>query len=110
MNFTRVKIVTFVPVENADAVRDALGNAGAGQIGEYSFCSYSVIGKGRFTPSENANPHIGEKNTPEVVKEERIEVVCERSKAKAVITAMKQVHPYEEVAFDIYPLINEELL
>ena len=105
-----VKIVTFVPIADADKVRTALGNAGAGQIGEYSFCSYSVVGKGRFVPSDKANPHIGEANQLEVVEEERIEVVCERSKAKVIIEAMKQAHPYEEVAFDIYPLLNENEL
>jgi len=110
MEFTKVKIVTFVPLENADVIRQALGAAGAGLIGEYSFCSYSVIGKGRFMPSENANPHIGTVNKSEVVDEERIEVVCDRTKAKHVIAAMKRVHPYEEVAFDIYPLIGESQL
>jgi len=106
----KVKIVTFVPQESADAVCDALGNAGAGQIGQYSFCSYSVVGKGRFIPSENANPHIGVSGVAKVVDEERIEVECDRSKAKEVIEAMKAVHPYEEVAFDIYQLLDEEEL
>ncbi|MEO6109707.1 MAG: hypothetical protein ABIP50_01710 [Candidatus Saccharimonadales bacterium] len=110
MEFTKVKIVTFVPSENADEIRQALGDAGAGQIGEYSFCSYTVVGKGRFTPSRNANPHIGEVEVPEVVDEERIEVICERSKAKLVINALKKAHPYEEVAFDIYSLIDESEL
>ena len=54
-----VKIVTFVPVAHADSVRQALGRAGAGQIGEYSYCSFSVVGQGRFKPSDSANPHIG---------------------------------------------------
>jgi hypothetical protein len=106
----KVKIVTFVPVDDADKVREALGNAGAGQIGEYSFCSYSVLGKGRFIPSDNANPHIGQSSVAEVVEEERIEVECDRSNAKAIIKAMKSAHPYEEVAFDIYPLIDEKEL
>lgn len=110
MNFEKVKIVTFVPIDSADLVRQALGDAGAGDIGEYSYCSYSVVGKGRFIPSENANPHIGEKNVAETVDEERIEVVCDRSNAKNVIAAMKKVHPYEEVAFDIYPLVRESEL
>ena len=110
MNFNKVKIVTFVPVEHADIVRKALGDEGAGTIGEYTYCSYSVLGKGRFTPSENANPHIGVKNVAEVVEEERIEVVCLRDNAKNVISAMKTAHPYEEVAFDIYPLIDESEL
>lgn len=104
----RVKIVTFVPLESADAVREALGKAGAGQIGEYSFCSYSVVGMGRFTPSDSANPYIGASGVAEVVEEERIEVECDRANAKAVIQAMKTAHPYEEVAYDIYPLISEE--
>lgn len=103
----RVKIVTFVPLANANKVREALGSAGAGRIGEYSYCSYSVMGKGRYIPSDSANPHIGAANTLETVEEERIEVVCERKNAKAAIEAMKRVHPYEEVAFDIYPLLSE---
>lgn len=105
-----VKIVTFVPVAHANKVREALGSAGAGQIGEYSFCSYSMIGKGRFVPFDKANPHIGVANEPETVEEERIEVVCERANAKVAIESMRQVHPYEEVAFDIYPLISEDEL
>lgn len=107
---SKVKIVTFVPLDHADTVRRALGDAGAGSIGEYSYCSYSVVGKGRFIPSNNANPHIGESGQLEIVEEERIEVVCDRDKAKAVITAMKKAHPYEEVAFDIVPLIEESEL
>ena len=110
MDFQHVKIVTFVPLANADAVRQALGKAGAGQIGEYSFCSYSVVGKGRFTPSDQANPHIGRNGVPEIVDEERIEVVCNRHDAKVVIEAMKAAHPYEEVAFDVYPLLDESQL
>lgn len=105
---SRVKIITFVPLENAEAMRRALGLAGAGKIGGYSFCSYSLIGKGRFVPSENTNPYIGEPGKLEVVDEERIEVVCDRDDAKRVIAAMKQAHPYEEVAFDMYALLNED--
>lgn len=105
---SKVKIATFVPRKNADAVRQALGEAGAGVIGEYSFCSYSVIGVGRFLPSEKANPYIGLTGKFEEVEEERIEVICDRDKAKAVIVAMKTAHPYDEVAFDIYPLLAEE--
>ena len=107
---SRVKIVTFVPVENADAVRQALGEAGAGKLGEYSFCSYSVLGTGRFLPSERANPHIGKPGVLESVQEDRIEVTCERADAKNIIAAMKAAHPYEEVAFDVYPLLDENEL
>lgn len=107
---SKVKVVTFVPREYADAVREALGEAGAGVIGEYSFCSYTVTGTGRFLPSKNANPHIGEQGKFETVEEERVEVTCDQGVAKVAIAAMKSVHPYEEVAFDIYPLIDEQEL
>jgi len=108
MEFKRVKISTTVPAENADQLRQALGKAGAGKIGEYSFCSFTVTGKGRFMPSENANPYIGEANKLEAVEEEQIEVVCDRAIAKQVIAALKAAHPYEEVIIDITPLIDEE--
>ena len=110
MEFSKVKLVVFAPNENADAVRQALGAAGAGVIGAYSFCSYSSAGIGRFIPGQSAKPHIGEKNELTTVMEHRIEVVCDRAKAKSVLAAMKKVHPYEEVAFDIYPLIEEAQL
>jgi len=110
MDFRRVKISTTVPLENADQLREALGKAGAGQVGEYSFCSFSVTGKGRFKPNENANPHIGEVNKLEVVEEEQIEVICDRANAKQTIAALKAAHPYEEVIIEITPLIDEEML
>lgn len=105
-----VKIVVFVPKSHTDIVRKALGDAGAGKIGKYNYCSYSVDGVGRYLPEEGANPAIGEVGKFEEVIEERIECVCERSKAKEVIKAMKAVHPYEEVAFDLYSLISEDEL
>ena len=101
-----VKLVVFVPEENADEVREALGRAGAGQIGEYSFCSYSIKGVGRFKPSENANPHIGSAGELEAVDEERIEVACEKEQAGDIIKVIKDVHPYEEVVIDIYPMLS----
>lgn len=105
-----VKIVVFVPKTHTDIVRQAIGDAGAGRIGNYSHCSYSVNGVGRYKPTEGAKPFIGKVGKFEEVEEERIEYTCERAKAKEVIAAMKKVHPYEEVAFDIYPLILEEEL
>ena|ERR1700704_2533361 len=108
MDFKRVKITTTVPIENADALREALGKAGAGVLGDYSFCSFTVNGKGRFKPSENANPHIGEANQLEVVEEEQISVNCDREVAKQVVAALRTVHPYEEPLIDIVPLIDEE--
>jgi len=106
----QVKIVVFVPKTHTDIVRQAMGDAGAGRIGNYSHCSYSVNGVGRYKPMKGAKPFIGEIGKFEEVEEERIECVCDRDKAKAVIAAMKKVHPYEEVAFDVYPLISEDEL
>ena len=99
-----VKIVVFVPETHADAIRQAMGDAGAGKIGNYTHCSFSSKGTGRFLPGAGAQPAIGETGKFESVAEERIEMVCERGVLQNVITEMKKVHPYEEVAFDIYPL------
>lgn len=110
MHFKRVKIITTIPAANADAIREALGKAGAGVIGNYSFCSFSIVGKGRFKPNANANPHIGEPNKLEVVEEEQVEVTCDRAIARQVITAMKAAHSYEEVIVEIIPLLSEDEL
>jgi hypothetical protein len=99
-----VKIVVFVPETDAERVREALGKAGAGSIGNYSYCSFSSKGIGRFLPGQGANPHIGTVGELETVSEERIETICPREKLKSAIAAMKAAHPYEEVAFDIYAL------
>jgi len=101
-----VKLIVFVPEENADEVRNALGEAGAGKIGEYSFCSYSIKGVGRFKPSDSAHPHIGSAGKLEAVNEERIEVACEKEQAREIIDVIKDVHPYEEVVIDIYPMLS----
>ena len=106
MNSKYVKIAVFVPESHADIVREAMGKAKAGMLGKYSFCSFSSKGTGRFKPEQGANPHIGEVGKLEEVAEERIEVTCPRENLADVIKAMKEVHPYEEVAFDIYSLEN----
>ncbi len=103
-----MKLVVFVPEENADAVRQALGEAGAGKNGNYSFCSYSLKGVGRFKPGEGANPHIGSAGTLESVNEERIEVACDKDQVSEIIKVIKDVHPYEEVVMDIYPMLSLE--
>ncbi len=105
-----MKIVVYVPLTHTTIVRNAIGDAGAGNIGNYSHCSFSSKGTGRFFPKEGANPNIGKVGKAEEVEEERIETICPRQMAKEVIAAIKNVHPYEEVALDIYPLINEESL
>lgn len=100
----RSKIVVYVPMTHADVVRQAIGEAGGGKLGKYSFCSFSLRGVGRFKPEDGAHPHIGVVGKLEAVEEERIEVTCERSLVEALVAAIKRVHPYEEVALDVYRL------
>ncbi|CAN5127886.1 N/A [soil metagenome] len=101
----QVKIVVTVPVADADTLRRAIGEAGAGVVGDYSFCSYSVTGVGRFIPQSGANPTIGTVDQPEQVEEERIEVNCDRQDLAAIVAAIRAAHPYEEPAIDAYPLL-----
>ena len=98
------KIVVYVPLTHTDTVREAIGKAGGGKLGKYSYCSFSTRGTGRFRPDEGANPHIGEVGKFEEVEEERIEVTCDTQVVGNVIAAIKRVHPYEEVAMDVWPL------
>lgn len=99
-----VKIVVFVPASHADAVRGAIGKAGAGVIGNYTYCSFTSRGVGRFRPENGAHPTIGKVGKFEAVEEDRVEVSCERAKMDKVIKAIKDVHPYEEMALDVYPI------
>ena len=101
-----VKLVIFTPISHADIVRKALGEVGAGKIGNYDFCSFSSRGVGRFRGNEQSNPAIGEVGQYEAVEEERIEVIVPREILEKVIQAIKEVHPYEEVAYDVYPIEN----
>ncbi len=101
------KLVVYVPTEQADSVKEALGNAGAGAIGNYSHCLFTSSGTGQFLPGEYANPHIGENGKLEQVNEERIETLFPDYLEKKVVQAMLKAHPYEEVAYDIYRLDNK---
>ena len=104
----KVKIVVIVPSENVDIIRNALGEAGAGVIGEYTHCSISTKCIGTFKGSDATKPYIGEKNKLESIEEQKIEVVCNINIAKEVLKKLREVHPYEEPAIDIIPLICEE--
>lgn len=105
MKKAAVKIVVYVPESYANKVREALGKAGAGRVGNYSYTSFSVKGTGRFLPLEGTHPAIGQVGKLTEVAEERIETVCYKKDLEKVLTAVKQVHPYEEVAIDVYPLV-----
>ncbi len=100
------KLVTFCPVKNAAEVRIALFTAGAGKIGNYNECSFNVEGIGTFKAGENTNPHVGIKHERHSENEERIEVIYPYHTENKVLNALLKVHPYEEVAYDIYPLDN----
>ena len=98
------KLAVFVPVENADELRIALAKAGAGKLGEYSGCSYSLEGTGRFIPTEDAIPYIGESGQLVEVKEQKVEVVFPASIKGRVLETMENNHPYEEIAFDLFKI------
>ncbi|WP_046178778.1 Nif3-like dinuclear metal center hexameric protein [Domibacillus tundrae] len=101
------KLAVFVPIDHAEAVRAALGEAGAGFIGKYSECSFSQAGTGRFQPEEGADPFIGHSGQLQAVQEEKIETIYPAQLEKKVLGAMFKAHPYEEVAYDIYSLENK---
>ncbi|PWD99916.1 Nif3-like dinuclear metal center hexameric protein [Marinilabilia rubra] len=102
-----VKLVTFVPADQAEDVREAIFNAGAGVIGNYDSCSYNLEGQGSFRAGENTNPFVGEKEKLHFETEVRIETILPEYLKGKVIAALKKAHPYEEVAYDLYPLSNQ---
>ncbi|CAG9619337.1 Nif3-like dinuclear metal center hexameric protein [Sutcliffiella rhizosphaerae] len=101
------KLSVFVPESHEDEVRNALGNAGAGHIGHYSHCTFTIKGAGRFLPLEGTDPFIGEKGQLEKVAEVKVETIYPVSLEKKVLNALIKTHPYEEIAYDIFMLQNE---
>lgn len=102
-----LKLVTFVPEENSDNLLEALGKAGAGQIGNYENCSFQSSGIGTFKPNEYSNPTVGEKGNLEKVKEKRIEVIFPNHLKSKILNTLKSVHPYEEVAYYLHDTLNK---
>ena len=98
------KLVTFVPPEHADAVRDAIARAGGGEIGEYTHCTFGALGVGTFIPGDAASPFIGSRGSLSRVEEVRLEAVLPRRVRRAAVAGLRAAHPYEEVPIDIYPL------
>ncbi len=103
------KLVVFVPEDFREKILTYLFNAGAGTIGDYTDCSFSSEGTGTFFGNEFTNPRVGKKNNLEKVSENRLEVLVNKWDLNNVLTALKKSHPYEEPAFDIYPLKNENV-
>ncbi len=103
---TLKKLVTYCPAQNADEIKDALFEAGAGSIGNYSECSFNTNGLGTFKPNANASPFIGETNQRHIEPEMKIELVFASHLQGKIISSLLSVHPYEEIAYDIFSLEN----
>jgi hypothetical protein len=99
------KLVVFVPREALDAVRDAVFAAGAGRIGDYQRCSWYTEGTGTFFGGEGTDPTIGAAGQEERIPELRLETVFPEERQEEVVAALRYAHPYEEPAFDVYPLL-----
>lgn len=101
------KLVTFVPIASADKVRNALFEAGAGKIGNYSETSFNMTGTGSFNPNDQAEPYVGKKGSRHLETEIRVETIYPLNLESKVLMALMLAHPYEEVAYDLYPLTNQ---
>lgn len=100
-----VKIIVYAPIRSAEKVRKVLGEFGAGNLGKYSFCSFSSRGVGRYKPELGAKPAIGEVGKLESLKEEKVEVIAPKEKYIEIIEKIKKAHPYEEPAIEVYELL-----
>lgn len=98
------KLAFFVPAEHKDKVKAAVFAAGAGRIGNYDSCCWEVSGTGQFRALQGSNPFIGQQGVIETVAEYRVELVCEDHLIAAAVAALRQAHPYEEPAFDVWKL------
>ena len=108
MQHTLNKLVTFVPIEHKSKIQTALHEAGAGRLGNYKECSFNVTGEGSFKPTEGSNPTLGSLNRLESVEESRVEVILPSHKKDAILSALKSAHPYEEVAYFLSSLENNQ--
>ncbi len=103
-----LKLVVFVPNTHLNEVKEALYSAGAGNIGDYSNCSFYSEGKGSFKANENADPYVGEIGKTHIEEESKLEIILPSYLKSAVLSALFKIHPYEEVAFDLIPLLNND--
>jgi hypothetical protein len=101
-----VKLVWFVPEDALDATRDAVFGAGAGRIGAYERCSWYAAGTGTFFGGEGTSPALGARGRDERVDELRVETVVPAERVAEVVAALRRTHPYEEPAYDVYPLLD----
>ena len=100
------KLVWFVPREALESTRDAVFEAGGGRIGDYTRCSWYTAGTGTFLAGEGADPSVGQVGREERVSELRVETVVPAERAGEIVRALREAHPYEEVAYELYPLVH----
>lgn len=98
------KLIYFVPTEAKESTKQALFSLGAGKFNNYESCSFETLGTGQFKPIDKANPHIGSLNTLEIVEEYKVEMICTDELIKQAVQTLKESHPYEEVAYEVYKL------
>ena len=102
----RVKLVWFVPASHLDDTREAVFAAGGGWVGDYARCSWYTLGTGTFRGAEGTSPAVGEAGRDERVDEARVETVVPQDRLPRVLDALRRAHPYEEPAYDVYPLFD----
>lgn len=108
IDIEKVKIFVMIPEEKISELRDAVCNAGAGVLGNYTYCSsYSKV-NGTFIPNDKANPYTGTNNTLQFVEEIKFEILCDVKLVKKVLKIIREIHPYEEPEIDIVPLLSEK--
>lgn len=100
------KLCFYVPISHLNSVKEAVFNAGAGNLGNYSHCAWEILGEGQFMPLQGSNPFIGETNEIEKVSEYKVEMVCVHECIHEVIAALKKEHPYETPAYYVWKLEN----
>ena len=98
------KLEFYVPEEHLEAVKTAMFEAGAGRVGNYDCCAWQTLGRGQYRPLEGSDPHLGQTGKLETVEEYKVEMVCPAAIADTVVAAMKQAHPYDEVAYSVIGL------
>ncbi len=100
------KLVFFVPESHLEAVKTAVFQEGAGQIGDYAECCWQTLGQGQFMPLQGSKPFVGQQERLAVIDEYKVEMVCSDERIKEVVTALKAAHPFEEPAYEVYKLID----
>lgn len=100
------KLIVFIPETHIEEVKTALFAAGAGRQGDYDCCAWQTLGQGQFRPLDGSKPFIGQQGEIETVAEYRVEMLCEQSRLKDVVSALRDAHPYEEPAFEVIQLVD----